>query len=569
MPYVLDPELKKYATLDQWRKLEALQEHGTFRAAAKALGCHSKGISRAKKSVLEKARRAETEKSEPQFHGVIQAPHTPEFDVPKRGVKRYILTSAQNNTMLHENLWRNLLAFADHHKAKLMVARYTYMKHSLGASGDKALFTHIKNSETFNRDELAWAPELDPYLADERIEIAPGLVWCGEWQRLPTTKRPLSGYETYTGRNSGIFPHAKFEMQSVASMKSEATKFNFTTGTVTMRNYIVKGAGLQATFHHGYGAVIVEVDSTGDWWVRQINADSDGNFYDLDVEVRDGVVTTGVPSVEGVTFGDIHVQERSLVIDESQETLLDYFKPKYAFYHDVLNFGSRNHHERRDPFKLLERHVEGQEDVCQEVECTMRYLYDRAYIFDDTTHIVVDSNHDRALERWLKEGDWRTDPINMEFFLESALAKVRAVMDRNDRFHMMQHWYREVTKESAPLPNVKFLDEDESFVLCEDANGGIECGMHGHLGPNGARGGAAAFAKMGRKANVGHSHQAGIYDGIYTAGTSSNLDLGYNRGPSSWSHSDVLTYRNGKRTIITHWHGKWHANMKPVSAYLK
>src|SRR3546814_337856 len=88
--------------------------------------------------------------------------------------------------------------------------------------------------------------------------------------------------------------------------------------------------------------------------------------------------------------------------------------------------------------------------------------------------------------------------------------------------------------------------------------------MHGHLGPNGARGGAAAFAKMGRKANVGHSHQAGIYDGIFTAGTSSNLDMGYNRGPSSWSHSDVLTYKNGKRTIITHWNGKWRAGMTPV-----
>ena len=83
--------------------------------------------------------------------------------------------------------------------------------------------------------------------------------------------------------------------------------------------------------------------------------------------------------------------------------------------------------------------------------------------------------------------------------------------------------------------------------------------MHGHLGANGARGGANGFAKMGRKANVGHSHSAGIHDGIYTAGTSSDLDLRYNSGPSSWSHSHIVTYPNGKRAIITIWKGRWRA----------
>jgi hypothetical protein len=493
--------------------------------------------------------------------GVAHAPHTAEFAVPKRGVKRYILTSAQNNTNLHDNLWNNLLALREHYEAKLMVARYTYIKCGLGVGGDKALFTPMKSEQLYTADTIAWDDRIEPYLADERIELAPGLVWCGEWQRLPTTKRPLSGYETYTGRKSGIFPHAKFEMQSVASSKFEPTKFNYTTGTITNRNYIMKGAGLQATFHHGYGAAIVEVDSDGDWFVRQINADSDGTFYDLDVKVENCQVTTG-HELKAVNFGDIHEQEKDDVVAELQEDLMNTLNPSYAIYHDLLNFGSRNHHERKDPFKRLDRHVKGQEDVSTEVWKAMTYLEDRSRRFYTVQHVVADSNHDRALERWLRESDWREDPINMEFFMQSALAKVRSIKEQDDTFHMMRHWYETfIGKHSA---NVRFLDEDESFVLCEDANGGIECGMHGHLGPNGSRGGAAAFAKMGRKANVGHTHQAGIYDGIYTAGTSSNLDMGYNRGPSSWSHSDILTYVNGKRTIITHWNGKWRAGMKPV-----
>src|SRR3546814_16511890 len=122
-------------------------------------------------------------------------------------------------------------------------------------------------------------------------------------------------------------------------------------------------------------------------------------------------------------FGDIHVQEKDNLVAEAQEDMLECFNPKYAFYHDILNFGSRNHHERKDPFRRLERYVLGQECVRTEVNATMNYVLNRAMTFRDTQHIVVDSNHDRALERQLRESDWREDPINMEFFMEFAIVK--------------------------------------------------------------------------------------------------------------------------------------------------
>jgi hypothetical protein len=106
---------------------------------------------------------------------------------------------------------------------------------------------------------------------------------------------------------------------------------------------------------------------------------------------------------------------------------------------------------------------------------------------------------------------------------------------------------------------MQFLAEDESFVICRDQHGGIECGMHGHNGPNGARGSRTNLAKMGRKSNIGHSHSAGITDGCYQAGVSADLDLGYNVGPSSWSHSHVVTYPSGKRAVVTLWNGRWKA----------
>ena len=103
---------------------------------------------------------------------------------------------------------------------------------------------------------------------------------------------------------------------------------------------------------------------------------------------------------------------------------------------------------------------------------------------------------------------------------------------------------------------VKFLLPDESFTVGE-----VELGCHGHLGPNGTFGSPANLAKIGKKATTAHTHSAGIYHGLYVAGTSSKLtkDWDYTMGPSSWSWSHVLQYANGQRAVVTMKNGKWRA----------
>jgi hypothetical protein len=46
-------------------------------------------------------------------------------------------------------------------------------------------------------------------------------------------------------------------------------------------------------------------------------------------------------------------------------------------------------------------------------------------------------------------------------------------------------------------------------------------------------------------------------DGAYGAGVTGKLDMKYNKGPSSWSHSHIVTYPNGMRAIVTMWDGRW------------
>lgn len=491
--------------------------------------------------------------------GRVKALLTRKLKVPEPGtVRRFIFTCAQNNTKLHAKLWQNLLALKSYYKAELHISRFAYIKTGLGAHGDKAKnFVNAKPKEGQRVNDLWWPEEIQEYLSDERLEVAPGLVWCGEQNTLPTAVRPLSGMEVYTGRKSAIVPHVKLAMDSIASGKHEPTKFNYTTGTITLRNYIQKKAGLRAEFHHCYGGLLVEVDGDGDWFVRQLNADSEGTIYDLDLRVKDGEVTTG-HRVEAITWGDVHVallDPMVATLGWADQGMAWALRPRYQFIHDVLDFRSRSHHDQKDPHILFQRHRASEESVQAEVEAVAEFLINSKV--EDCKTIVVDSNHHHHIGRWLKEQNGLRDPINARFWslLQSEVYHHMEETGQQPNFLLcaLKLVQKDIDKHAV------FLSEDQSFIVCPDANGGIECGMHGDRGPNGSYGNPAKLARMGRKANTGHTHSAGIFEGVYTAGTCSILDPDYVRGPSSWSHSHIVTYPNGKRAIVTMWNQKWRA----------
>jgi hypothetical protein len=477
------------------------------------------------------------------FGGAIEPRQT---IVAEPGPKRYLLTSAQNNTHVHAAFWRNLLAYARHTRARLLVSQFTYNKASYG---ERSVKPGSKHSEDY--DDVWYAPEIEPHAFNDRLAIAPSLTFCGEINISPTAVRPLSGFENYTGRSSGIFPHVKHAMQSIAS--PHAAKFNYTTGACTLRNYLQKKAGLKAERTHVYGALIVEVDLDGDWFVRQIQAREDGAFQDLDVFVDKGRVQVG-RRVEAVQWGDVHVEQLDPAVRLAQwgkGRMLDRLRPKYQFLHDTLDFKSRNHHDSRDPHEMFRKFVRKQDSVRDELQRVATFLaIESARSF--CTSVVVESNHDKALTRWLRESEFRVDPQNAEFFLD-AQRVVYAALRAGEPPRLFEH----VMRQMGVPRTVRFLGTGESFVTCK-ASGGIENGLHGHAGPNGSRGAPAQFARLGRPTNTGHTHSAGIVDGAFTAGVSGRLRMGYNDdGPSSWSHSAIVTYAYGGRAIVTIWSGKW------------
>jgi hypothetical protein len=476
----------------------------------------------------------------------------------KNAVKRFIVTSAQNNTYVHDTCLKNLEAYAAYHDAEILVGTYTYNKNAYGQLAVK------RGTLGAHQEKLWYDPKIMPYIeaADNRnIEVGPHLLWCGRANILPTDSDPLKGFEAYAGRLSGIFPHAKQIMVGVASHHQEATKFNYTTGTVTQQNYIQKKAGLKAEQHHTYGGLIVEVCGDGRWYVRQLVCDEQGVMYDLDVKIDNGKITTG-NRVLGINWGDIHeatIQAEIRQLAFGKGGMLDHLNPKYQFFHDTLDWKARDLHAiwKNLPRDRFMNYIEGFDSVENELSSVANFLRDTAR--PETESVVVYSNHDSFFLRWLDCCDHRKDPPNAIYFLESSLHAYQHIKQHRRQANMVK-WACLRAWGGEAEPNVTFLDEDASFIIAKEHNGGIECGMHGHDGANGARGNHKQFERMGRRTNTGHEHTSYLSQwGAAVAGLLGTEEQGYNHGPGSWSNTQIVTYSNGSRAAVTFWKGAYHA----------
>ena len=177
----------------------------------------------------------------PLASGEIASPETKRH---KFNGKRYVFTSAQNNTHVHDKFLSNLELYCSHNKAELIVGTFHYNKSGFQKGEDE--------SDWFD-------PKIRKYILDESCNVFDGLLWCGELNILPTATNPLSGFHSYTQSSSGIVPHAKVQLESLPSPKNDPCRMLYTTGAVTQRNYVSMKAGLKASFHHVFGAVVMVI----------------------------------------------------------------------------------------------------------------------------------------------------------------------------------------------------------------------------------------------------------------------------------------------------------------------
>lgn len=461
-------------------------------------------------------------------------PGAPAAAFRKGEVRRWLLTSAQDDTDVHLRFWSNLKAYARHVGAEVVVGGFTY---------NKGLYT---DHQTLN---AAFAREVKPHLRFENMDCGP-VLFAAKMNTLPTAVRPLSGLTTYGQGRTTVFPHAKIAFESVPAMPGKFVPSVMTTGACTVPNYVLKKAGLKAEFHHVLGATVVEADDRGNAWLRQISATSNGAFQDLDVIVKNGRISEG-NRVKAVTFGDIHIPSLpddvfAALWGEDAASLMSVLRPEYQFIHDLMSFEMASRHVDGDPLHRAKMVAAGHSGIRWQVREGAKFL--RAIERDTCRTVMIESNHDDRLLQWTRRDVDRMDTENAEYWHECNLAQLSATREGVGGFNLCRHALK--GEDARGLEGVDFIPMGGSFVICQDS-GGIECGMHGHQGCNGSRGTAVGLAKMGMRITIADKHSPQILDGVYVAGMSGDLDQGYNNSPSSWQRSHVITYANGKRTLIT------------------
>ncbi len=313
--------------------------------------------------------------------------------------------------------------------------------------------------------------------------------------------------------------------------------------------------------------MIVEIATDGVHFCRQISANAkDGAFQDFDVVVRDGMTFPG-NTIEAMVWGDIHREfldpdvamgSWGFDVESSEcvgaESIIDELKPQHSIFHDSFDFTARNHHTRNDPHQRVYRRAEGRDNVEADIRLTARFMSAVRRPWAKTVHI--DSNHNRALDRWLKDASAFHDSVNAAYWCELNAATLRAA-EANKDFLIHEHALRSAVPDR--LSGVIFVKAGQSYVVCK-GTAPVECGLHADIGPNGSRGSAPAFAKTVERITGAHGHSPAIREAYYQAPTSSLLDLKYNtRGQGSWHQGHVAHYRSGKRALLTMQGPRWRA----------
>jgi hypothetical protein len=389
----------------------------------------------------------------------------------------------------------------------------------------------------------------------------------GDVKIVPTAALPMTTMQGFSGSESCIFGHPKVQMEMVPVLEGRPPKMMMTTGACTVPNYTDSKAGKKGEFHHTLGFTIVEIKDEEVFFSRQVTAADDGDFYDLyyRVKFKGGFkkMDMGVPGltflsdelegksvvkridkIESAILGDIHFGEHDQrVIDSTINTLFRNLHPKEVVLHDVFDGHSISHHDEKDPIAQYHKEVDGRNDR-NDLDKEIKLMLDGLEPFSKYRTIIVRSNHDDFLDRWIKRVDWRKQST-----MKNSLAYMKytsLLLERKAEKGVIPFVINE------RYPEMITLGRSDSYKVHD-----WEVGQHGDIGASGSRGSINQFRRLNSKMIIGHSHSPSRKDGVIQVGTSTHLRVGYNIGPSGWLQSHAIVHKNGKAQHINFIRGEF------------
>lgn len=442
----------------------------------------------------------------------------------------YLFTWAQNNTPIHKKFFNNLKVYADFISADIHVIPGRY-------KNPTSVFT--------DKDHDVWDDEIIPYLDATRNNIGDNITLFGDIKIQPTATNPMSSLQGLCYKTSCVFGSPRVQLQSIPVLPGSKPRIMMTTGACTVKNYTDSKNGKKGEFHHTYGAVIIEVKDEKTVFFRQITAKDNGDFNDLYWNVSDGEITRN-NSIEAIIYGDLHAgQHDQGLLDETKKKILDKLTPNHIVLHDVFNGMSINPHEV-DPFIKYGKQMNGDDDLKNEIHTMMKVIGQ----FDGYKNVViVRSNHDDFLDRWLKNEDWKKQSTLKNSRTYMSLSNLLLEQYEKDPYNVIGVIPALI---KVAYPNYITLGINDSYLVR-----GFELGMHGHLGTNGAKGSPEGFRQLNTKMISAHTHSAFRKDGLIVCGTSTKLRLNYTNGPSSWTQGHTIIDNYGKAQSIIFFDGEF------------
>ncbi len=478
----------------------------------------------------------------------VQAPQLDNIRFPftrheeLKTAKRFFVTSAMNNTDLDQALWATVKAYCKRTGAMLIVVPSRY----------KNPTTQFENDA--DKNKYWWPAEVMPYMTDDLVQLHEHLCVMGHVRVQATAQFPLTGLEDLSKGMSAIFAHAATHMTPVPAPQRALPKVLWTTTSLSEPQYSDTKLGIEARFHHQKGGVVVELDGPR-FHARWALFDGKG-FYSLDSgQCRYHTPRScKVGRAEAINPGDVHVKfadrKCTAATFANDDSIVNASRPRYIAWNDVLDMYSGSHHHDKNPVTQIAKYEAGAHLVQKELDECIEYM--DAYTPPWATGVVVSSNHHDHLLRWMKEKTPLKDPANARFWIKQWARLVDTIeLGPNGATcaSPMQLYMEDKLKAKT-----RFLHRGESFLVA-----GVDISFHGDEGINGSRGSARQYSRIGVKTNTGHSHSPQVIRGAWQAGTMTG-QLEYEGSLTTHAQAHILTFPNGKRTMVFvvagHWYGK-------------
>jgi hypothetical protein len=340
-------------------------------------------------------------------------------------------------------------------------------------------------------------------------------------------------------------------LDSVATSNVRIPSVLVTSGVINLPNYDGKFYTMNRTdklaeSDHTIGAILLEVMDNRFFFSRHLQAGPTYEICDLGVTYKKSRVSSS--RVEALVLGDVHSDEVDQKALQASKEMIKQLKPNYIVLHDVFNGTAINHHTQHNLLELAVLSDKNRLSLKNEVKLTAKLLKDLLKVNSKSKIIIVASNHNEFLDRYLDEGRYIKDHLNKSY----ATYLVNSFLSGHGKNSLKFAINTCNVLTDCEKKRIKWLDRDEDFKIH-----GTELGAHGDKGSNGTKASAASLERAYGNIICGHLHSPKIMRGVCVTGVICRLKLGYNIGPSSWLHANAVLNTNGSKQLLIIINGEW------------